>query len=44
MGMGALEHSTEGLGEDHWSSGEAVRKEDKKKFKSLTFMNMFNSF
>lgn len=45
MGMGAMEHSTEGLGEGHWSKWEAMRKEDNKRLKkTLTFMNVFNSF
>lgn len=33
MGMGAMEHSTEGLGEGHWSKWEAMRKEDNKRLK-----------
>jgi len=44
MGMGATEHATEGLGEGHWSNWEAMREEAKKRFKSLTFMNVFNFF
>lgn len=44
MGMEAMEHSTKGLGEGHHCNQEAVRKEDKKRFKSLTFMNVFHSF
>lgn len=39
-----MEHFNEGLGEGRWSNWEALRKEDKKTFKSLTFMNVFNSF
>lgn len=39
-----MELSTEGLGEGHWSTWEAMGKEDKKKFKRLIFMNVFNFF
>lgn len=39
-----MEHSTEGLGEGQWSNWEAMRKGDKKRFKSLTSINVFNFF
>lgn len=39
-----MEHYTGGIGEGHWSNWEAMRKEDKKRFKSLTFMNVLNFF
>lgn len=43
-GMGTMEHFTEGLGEGHGFNWEAVRKEDQKRFNSLTPMNVFHSF
>lgn len=44
MGMGTMEHFMEGLGEGHGLNWEAVRKEDQKRFNSLTSMNVFHSF
>lgn len=44
MGMGNMEHFTEGLQEGHGFNWEAVRKEDQKRFNSLTSMNVFHSF
>lgn len=44
IGTGVMEHYTGGIGEGHWSNWKAMRKEDKKRFKSLTFMNVLNFF